>query len=105
MVLVEVILNFFRKRFTRRYPKVKPKLPKDFRGPVAWNRDTCIFCGTCARNCPAYAIKIDKEKRELTVDLYKCINCGLCEEGCPTRPKSIYLTKKLHVSKTKQVKK
>lgn len=102
MVLVEVMLNFFRKRFTRKYPKVKPKLPKDFRGPVTWNRDTCIFCGACARNCPAYAIKINKEKRELVVDPYKCITCGLCEESCPTKPKSIRLSQKLHVSKVRE---
>ena len=102
MVLIEVILNFFRRRFTFRYPKEKPKLPKNFRGPVKWNRDTCIFCGLCAKNCPAYAIKIDREKRELTIDPYKCISCGLCEENCPTKPKSIYLTERLHVSKVKE---
>jgi len=101
MVLLEVLKNFFRKRFTLRYPKEKPKLPEKFRGQVKWNRETCIFCGLCARNCPAYAIKIDREKRELTIDPYRCISCGLCEENCPTRPKSIYLVEKLHESKVK----
>ncbi len=102
MVLAEVMLNFFRKRFTRKYPKVEPPLPKDFRGPVKWNRDTCIFCGLCAKHCPAFAIKIDKNKKELTVDPYRCITCGVCQEVCPTKPKSIYLTKKLHESKVKK---
>ena len=101
MVLVEVILNFFRKRFTSNYPKKEPKLPKDFRGPVEWNKDTCIFCGQCARNCPAFAIKIDPKNKKLTVDHKKCINCGLCQEVCPTKPKSIYLTEKLHASMSK----
>ena len=101
MVLVEVMLNFFRKRFTRNYPKVQPELPENFRGPVKWNKDTCIFCGACARNCPAFAIKIDKDKRQLTVDPYKCINCGRCQEVCPTRPKSIYLTEGLHISRAR----
>jgi len=102
MVLVEVISNFFRRRFTVRYPKEKTRLPKDFRGPVAWNRNTCIFCGLCAKNCPAFAITMSKEKRELSVDPYKCITCQVCEENCPTKPKSIYLTEKLHVSKVKK---
>lgn len=101
MVLVEVMLNFFRKRFTRNYPKVHPGLPENFRGPVKWNKDTCIFCGACARNCPAFAIKIDKDKRQLTIDPYKCISCGLCEEKCPTKPKSIHLTERLHVTRAK----
>jgi formate hydrogenlyase subunit 6/NADH:ubiquinone oxidoreductase subunit I len=98
MVLVEVMLNFFRKRFTRNYPRVQPELPENFRGPVEWNKDTCIFCGTCTRNCPAFAIKMDKEAKKLTVDPYKCITCGVCEENCPTKPKSIKLTPKLHAS-------
>ncbi|UCG95640.1 MAG: 4Fe-4S binding protein [archaeon] len=101
MVLVEVMLNFFRKRFTRDYPRVQPGLPENFRGPVEWNRDTCIFCGTCAKNCPAFAIKIDKEARQLTVDSYKCISCQVCEENCPTKPKSIKLTPKLHATKAR----
>ena len=99
MVLAEVMLNFFRKRFTRNYPKVKPKLPKNFRGPVTWNKDTCIFCGTCARNCPAFAIKVEKEKKNLEVDQFRCITCQICEEVCPTKPKSIRLTEKLHISR------
>jgi len=99
MVLGEVLKNLFRKPFTRDYPRVKPELPDKFRGPVEWNKDTCIFCGICARNCPAFAIKMDRDKKTLTVDHYKCITCGLCEENCPTKPKSIYLTKKLHESK------
>lgn len=101
MVLAEVILNFFRKRFTLRYPKEKPRLPKNFRGPVVWSRKTCIFCGACARNCPAFAIQMNKEAHHLAVDPYKCITCQVCEEICPTKPKSIHLTENLHASKVK----
>lgn len=45
------------------------------------NLDRCIGCGTCAKWCPAKAIKIVRGKA--VIDLKKCIGCGECTVSCP----------------------
>ena len=51
-------------------------------------KDKCIGCGKCAKNCPVDAItKTDyiapgKKLPAYTIDTAKCIKCGACVAGC-----------------------
>ncbi len=52
------------------------------------DKDSCIGCGKCAKNCPVDAItKTDyiapgKKLPAYTIDTAKCIKCGACVAGC-----------------------
>ncbi len=52
------------------------------------DREKCIGCGKCARNCPADAIsKTDyvapgHKLPSMAIDQSKCLKCGACMEGC-----------------------
>ena len=52
------------------------------------NRDKCIGCSKCARNCPADAIgKTDyvapgHKLPSLAIDSTKCVKCGACIDNC-----------------------
>lgn len=45
--------------------------------------DTCVFCGLCAKACPADAIKVDRKAKSWEVDKEACIKCGACIDKCP----------------------
>ena len=52
------------------------------------DKETCIGCGKCAKNCPAEAIsKTDyiapgHKLPSMVIDSSKCIKCGACISGC-----------------------
>jgi len=55
------------------------------RGRVDIDIDACIFCNICARRCPADAIIVSKERRELAIARFQCIVCAACVEACPKK--------------------
>ncbi len=52
------------------------------------DREKCIGCGKCLKNCPADAIKKTDyvapghKLPSLTIDAAKCVKCGACVSGC-----------------------
>ena len=47
--------------------------------------DTCVFCGLCAKVCPADALEVDRKAKSWKVDTDACVKCGACIDKCPKK--------------------
>ena len=74
--------NLFSRPATRRYPiEVREPFP-GARGTLEFDLATCVFCGLCARRCPAAAITCSREDRYFAIEQLTCIACGVCVDVC-----------------------
>ena len=65
---------------------------RDFRNPrykVLRNREECIKCDLCVRQCANEVHYRDKKTGALRADSMKCVNCQRCTLLCPTRALAI----------------
>ncbi len=53
-----------------------------------FNKELCVGCKVCAKNCPAKVIKMKNKKP--VVLLKDCIRCCCCQELCPKKAVSIH---------------
>ena len=50
------------------------------------NKEKCIGCGACVKDCPGKALELKDKKAEY---IRKCIQCGHCVAICPVNAVSI----------------
>lgn len=84
-LLKSVVANLFRRPATVKYPFQRLEPPEGFRGRHQVDWDRCIGCGTCARDCPSFAIQMvgASQGPRPSIDLAKCIFCYQCADSCP----------------------
>jgi ech hydrogenase subunit F len=82
-MLSNVVRNLFGTPATEAYPFQKREL-EGYRGKLANDIESCIFCGACARVCPSRCIVVDAKGCTFECDPNACVQCGVCEEACPT---------------------
>jgi len=95
--LVYLLPQLWRTLFTRpitvRYPFAPLELPPYFRGRVVIDMDLCRGCGLCVRDCPAFALELeresdtpssskDRDKFRLIHYPDRCAYCGQCQDVC-----------------------
>ncbi len=95
-IAIGVKFFFNPQRFTLVYPKEYIKLREGYRGFIVLIKDKCINCGSCARICPAAAMRLiklpftdpktGKTRMKLwpVINYNRCIFCGYCVDVCPT---------------------
>ncbi len=90
MKLFTIFRNIVRRSFsrpvTRNYPaEVRDPFPGE-KGKLIIEADKCIYCGICAKKCPANAITVNrKPDASWQFQRYSCILCGFCVEVCPKK--------------------
>ncbi|MFN2108678.1 MAG: 4Fe-4S dicluster domain-containing protein [Anaerolineae bacterium] len=70
---------------TVKYPFGPAELPEGFRGRVVIRAENCRGCGLCVRDCPAFALELEREGRNAYRLIYhpeRCAYCGQCELSC-----------------------
>ena len=75
--------NLFSRPATRRYPfkDIREPFP-EYRGKIYFDTNKCDLCGDCARVCPAEAIEVDSENKQIRYYPFKCIYCATCVQTC-----------------------
>ena len=88
-----VFKNLRSKYATRLYPYEVRESFTGSRGKLEIDADVCIYCGICAKRCPANAIEVTrKPDKTWTLDSYRCIVCSYCVDACPK--KCLYMNAK-----------
>ncbi|MCD6285136.1 MAG: 4Fe-4S binding protein [Anaerolineae bacterium] len=70
---------------TVRFPFAPPVIPKGYRGRVEIHPEKCHGCGLCVRDCPAFALELQREELNTFKLIYypeRCAYCGQCEVSC-----------------------
>ena len=70
---------------TVRYPFAPAELPTGYRGRVVIRAENCRGCGLCVRDCPAFALELQRNGRDayrLIHHPQRCAYCGQCELSC-----------------------
>ncbi|HEC35535.1 MAG TPA: 4Fe-4S dicluster domain-containing protein, partial [Anaerolineae bacterium] len=81
-LLPELWRTLFTRPTTVRYPFGPLELPPYFRGKVTIEPSLCTGCGACVRDCPAFALELERESRdEFRLIHYRdrCAYCGQCQ--------------------------
>ena len=88
----EALKNLFRKPVTTSYKgNGAPQVEPNYRGLMRYDKDICINCRLCMRDCPTGAITIinegtkEEKKMKAILNLGKCIFCYQCIDTCPKK--------------------
>jgi hydrogenase-4 component H len=70
---------------TVKFPFAPPEIPEGYRGRVQIHSEECRGCGLCVRDCPAFALELQRDDKHTFRLIYhpeRCAYCGQCEVSC-----------------------
>jgi formate hydrogenlyase subunit 6/NADH:ubiquinone oxidoreductase subunit I len=74
--------NLFLPPATRRHPVEKRAPFPGARGQLVLDRETCNYCGLCARRCPCAALVVSTKEKTFAIEHLRCVSCGVCVDAC-----------------------
>jgi formate hydrogenlyase subunit 6/NADH:ubiquinone oxidoreductase subunit I len=88
-MLKDVLTSLVQRPVTEKYPFERRPVPARLRGMVTWDRQKCIGCGLCSRDCPAKAIELhvlDRKAKRFVMHyrVGRCLFCAQCVQSCPS---------------------
>jgi ech hydrogenase subunit F len=91
--------NLVSRPATRRYPMEVREPCAGARGTLEFDLDSCVFCGLCAKRCPAVAITCIREEKFFAIEQLTCIACGVCVDVCNKHSLSLSVVRRaVHAS-------
>ena len=64
-------------------PAAEAAAADDGDGPLTCNKETCVYCGLCAKECPVDALNVQRKPEKIwEVNEDECIKCGACIDKC-----------------------
>lgn len=87
-VMIKAVLKrLTTKPVTTSFPAEPSPAEPGYRGMIEFNRECCIRCSMCARDCPSLACVMEEAedggKPMPVFYMDRCMFCGQCEESCP----------------------
>lgn len=85
-MLPELVRTLLARRVTVSFPFKPLEQPAYFRGKVIIQPELCEGCGLCVRDCPAFALELERKGRgrfRLVHYRDRCAYCGQCADSCP----------------------
>ena len=69
-IFKDILGNLVKGPVTRNYPaEVRDPFPGE-RGKLVIDEKACIFCGMCAKKCPANALTVTRQPKEWKFDVF-----------------------------------
>jgi len=80
-----ILISLFKKPATLMYPFKQRMVYKNTRGSIVIDLPNCIYCGICAKRCPADSIVVDRPTKKWEIEPSRCVACLNCVDLCPKK--------------------
>ena len=84
-ILPQLVRSVIKGPRTVRFPFAPAEMPSGYRGRVVIKEENCRGCSLCVRDCPAMALELHREGKDVYRLIHypdRCAYCGQCELSC-----------------------